>query len=656
MIRLSGLGKEAPGTTLRRLEHPVLDEYCGGSAWIERKEPVGLVTYRYYAGLLLDIDHHGTSAIPTGDPNIEPWEYEFQIMPLCQLRGARLSSVWGLEGKPGFTVDRESKATRLLIRVLQQKAGKALAMGGTNLPMLEVRSIRIGELEGKQMYGFTILGCSESLLIRINAAEQVLAESDLTLCTMDDYRERMVAMRLAGNQEMDAQEALTSGRKFMLWNTPRALDDDKLRTVATEYFGEALVESRITASNRMHLYGWIILKNASEEMQQRAADFEVVLQSMFPGVALALSKSREQRIRVRSAQHEQMEQKEALSRPPGQLKEIYVPAKYIQDAIMEPAFLEMWVDAIYERLGQRLVTDIVASIEGRVEQLIAARVEEATNKRLDQFEKDILAKVYRTIDSSLDVCLSRNLEAYVLSLANPSSELEQMIASTQIPSTNGEFGDPNSEHFGQGGKQPPTVTEAGQTTAAAQPATTQPNTPSIGTPLNSTAGTKSDSFQSGLFTGRSLEMTPSPPGPPRQPPMTSTHQTAAASVERFRNLDEPQVQISNRMEDDNAAGSKRPIEDTLTEETIAMALPAILTECTNQRARGAAATALDQVIGQALSSTPEQPRGLRQYTGAMPPSATVSGGVENSAPTSAGTAQATVDTSLGAPPGATAEQ
>jgi len=74
--------------------------------------------------------------------------------------------------------------------------------------------------------------------------------------------------------------------------------------------------------------------------------------------------------------------------------------------------------------------------------------------------------------------------------------------------------------------------------------------------------------------------------------------------------------VEDRMDADVAAGApKRPIEDTLAEETLAAALPKILAECTNLAAPGAASQALEAVFSQALSSTPEQARGNRQYNG-----------------------------------------
>jgi hypothetical protein len=152
----------------------------------------------------------------------DPLEYEYQIMPLCQMMGERLASVWGQEGKSGFTADRESLATRVMCRILQEKHTN-LPLGGTCLPMLEIRSILIGELEGKQIYGFTVLGSSGSLLIRLNAVSSELADMDMQLVTTDDYRERLAALKISGNQEVDAQEALLAGRKFMLWNVSMCL-------------------------------------------------------------------------------------------------------------------------------------------------------------------------------------------------------------------------------------------------------------------------------------------------------------------------------------------------------------------------------------------------------------------------------------------------
>jgi hypothetical protein len=291
--------------------------------------------------------------------------------------------------------------------------------------MVEVRSIKIGELEQAPVYGFTVLGSSGSLVMRINSAAALLKDQDLEMITLDDYRDRLVNLKLAGNQQVDTQEALTSGRKFMLWNIPRTLNNPDLAIVAQEFFGDTFVESEITTSAQCHPYGWFILNAATNELQQHAADFEAVLQAKWGmEITLAMSKTRQQRIRMNATGRERMEQRDSLNKPAGVLKEIMIPAKVIQDAVMESAFLDLWVDQIYTRLGPRIVVDLVAAVEQRVEQMVAERLEAALNIKMEQFSTQVLQKVFSTIDSAVDISISRALEARVICM-NGSDDCDQ---------------------------------------------------------------------------------------------------------------------------------------------------------------------------------------------------------------------------------------
>ena len=275
------------------------------------------------------------------------------------------------------------------------------------------------------MYGFTVLGSSGSLLIRLNAAATQLADSELQLITLDDYRERLVELKLAGNQEQDSQEVATSGRKFMIWSIPRSLTNNQLEALAREFFEDEFEASAVTISARCHPYAWIILVHSTLKQQQMAADFEAVLQAKWGlEINLALSKTRQQRIRMHGTNRDRIEQRESLSRPAGVLKEIMIPAKVIQDAIMEPAFLDMWIDAVYSRMGPRLVTDIVAAVEQRVEELVAARVEAALQIKMVEFSTQVLQKIYNTIDSAVDVSITRALEARVMAQDNEEDDFE----------------------------------------------------------------------------------------------------------------------------------------------------------------------------------------------------------------------------------------
>ena len=205
--------RNAPQVALA--SHAVLDSLSHGSTWAENRQTVGVIFHRYWAGLVLTIDEHGVDTLPGDDFQVDV-EYEYQLKPLAQLMWVRLSSVWGQDGKPGNTVARENSATRALVRTLLAQAERPLPMGGTTLPMVEIRSIKIGELNQVPIYGFTVLGSFGSLMMRINAAATQLKDMELELITFDDYRDRLVNLKLAGNQEMATTEALTYDRKFML--------------------------------------------------------------------------------------------------------------------------------------------------------------------------------------------------------------------------------------------------------------------------------------------------------------------------------------------------------------------------------------------------------------------------------------------------------
>ena len=77
----------------------------------------GVEFHRYYVGAQLSIDEHGELELPGCDPD-DPITYRYQIMPLAQLYGRRIASVWGLDGKPGSWWEREETASRALIRQL----------------------------------------------------------------------------------------------------------------------------------------------------------------------------------------------------------------------------------------------------------------------------------------------------------------------------------------------------------------------------------------------------------------------------------------------------------------------------------------------------------------------------------------------------------
>jgi hypothetical protein len=403
------------GDQVQLATHEVLTGMSKPRPLRENGVSTGVEFHRYVVGAACTIEEAGVDVIQAGELEIE---YEYQIMPLAQLYGRRLTSVWGQDGLPGTHRDREVRCTRMVVEILLRQASGPLCMGGTPLPMVEVRSLKIGELEGQPIFGFTILGSSPSLNLRITAASEELAEHGLLSVTMDDYREKALAARDTGNQELDAVEALTAGRKFMLWGIPRDLTTDTLAGAAKEFFGDAFETCEITLSQRCHPYGWVVLNTAEDSARDKAADFEAVAQSLWGHtVNLALSKTRQQRIRMAAAHRDRMDQHDALNRPSGILKEILIPAKQIQDAIMEGAFLDLWIDAMYTRLGPRLIEDLGAAIGEKVKDMVEERVQHELSKRLADFEHDVIRRVLATIDSAVDFSLDRAVQARSIDIA-----------------------------------------------------------------------------------------------------------------------------------------------------------------------------------------------------------------------------------------------
>jgi hypothetical protein len=403
-------------------EHPVLGDFMGCTPFRDGGQ-LGVEFHRYYVGAELSIDTHGRISMLdiAADPE-DPPTFDFQIMPLGQMYGRRISSLWGLDGKPGTWRAREDSATRALIRKLQELGESQLRMGGTSLPMVEVRSIKIGELkDGSPVHGFMILGCSDAISLRINSAADQLESIDMKLVTMDHYREMAIAAKEAGNQVMDDAEAGTIGRKFMLWGTPRNLTAEKLRMLAENYFGDEFEDCDVAISRACHPYAWVIVKGDCEKddkLRLQVADFEAVAQSAWNcAVHLALSKSRQSRIRMKAQHRDRMDQRDALQKPAGQLKEILIDPKLVQNALLDAAFMDIWVDALYSRIGKRLVADIAGEIESRVQALVEARLEIELGKKFQEFEQNFLQKVLSTIDSAVDFSMERAIEARALEIA-----------------------------------------------------------------------------------------------------------------------------------------------------------------------------------------------------------------------------------------------
>lgn len=419
LIRISSDIANA-GVTVDTAQHPVLRRLSRPKPWYEFGKNIGLEVHIYVVGPQLTIDCHGTAQVRMGDLD---QEYSYQIKPLAQMQGKRLSALWGQDGLPGTYSSREDKCTRMVIRILQHLAGSEMAMGGQSLPLLEVRNIKIGELDGRPVFGFCILAYTNSLAIRLANAHSDLRDLGLEQITLSDYRERLEEANAAGNQELDEAEAATSGRKYMIWAIPFTCTTEHMSNLAQEYFGELFESCVVTISAQLHPYAWIILTENTHDARMKACDFEPVLQSKWgAGVSLAASKTRQDRIRMASAHRDKLDQRDGLNAPKGQLKEIIVPKKAIQDALLEPAFMDIWVDSLYSRIGPKLAADVslnvTAAIEVKVQEMVNARVESEMAVKMADFSAQVVDKVLKTIDAAVDFAMTRALEARVLEMGD----------------------------------------------------------------------------------------------------------------------------------------------------------------------------------------------------------------------------------------------
>jgi hypothetical protein len=119
---------------------------------------------------------------------------------------------------------------------------------------------------------------------------------------------------------------------------------------------------------------------------------------------------------MKANQRDRLDQRDAMQRPAGQLKEILVDPKWIQNALMEEAFMDIWVDALYTKIGPRLIADLAAALEEKVQALVEERLQLELGKRLADFESKVIAKILSTIDSAVDFSLDRAIEARTIEL------------------------------------------------------------------------------------------------------------------------------------------------------------------------------------------------------------------------------------------------
>jgi hypothetical protein len=75
---------------------------------LDRGKVVGVEFLRYWRGVPPVVNHSGAGTVRDVD-SADAVAYDYTNMPLCCMRGARTSSVWGLDGQPSTWWNRTDK-------------------------------------------------------------------------------------------------------------------------------------------------------------------------------------------------------------------------------------------------------------------------------------------------------------------------------------------------------------------------------------------------------------------------------------------------------------------------------------------------------------------------------------------------------------------
>ena len=100
--------------------------------------------------------------------------------------------------------------------------------------------------------------------------------------------------------------------------------------------------------------------------------------------------------------------------------------------------------------------------------LITQRVEEQLSAKMESFERDILKKVLSTLDSAVDISLTRHLEARFIVMQSQERQYADLIDGVDIEDLGGEPG-PYSRSGTPHGQQPSPATAGSNTTLAVTP-------------------------------------------------------------------------------------------------------------------------------------------------------------------------------------------
>jgi hypothetical protein len=230
---------------------------------------------RWWRGVEPLITLTGRGSLMSGDDDAVT--YEYRRMVLHGKMGARISAVWGIDGQPGTWRHREDVASQALLNVFQTH-GDLTGPMGSRIAELEVRNIKIGDGDAGPVFGYQVIALHPNFQQRLNVISPLLADMGLELITMYEYRERLMALKAAGNQEDDSLENVTEGRKMMVWGLPRQVSEGEFNSLCKTYLGSALEAAVVTASRKNWPYGWFVMDSSEQDRITRACLLEVEMQ------------------------------------------------------------------------------------------------------------------------------------------------------------------------------------------------------------------------------------------------------------------------------------------------------------------------------------------------------------------------------------------
>ena len=276
---------------------------------------------------------------------------------------------------------------------------------------VEVRNLKIGEDKNGNVFGYQLITRGTSVQQRINSVSHQLRDMGITLCTMGEYKEMLMALKDSGNQEDDDAESLTEGRKSMVWGIPRNITPTMFEDLCRKFLGPCLESFKVTISRKNFPYAWLVVDQPTKDRIDRLAALEIQMQKVWgPEVYMALSRTRQQRIRyfdqLRSRKEAAQQMQSAKASPPGTLRVIDFPKEVMQSAMLEEAFMGHLVDS----MCHRMIPLVVAGVTEGLLKALEPRIEQIISSRLDLMLARMETALLRTVDSSIDCSLFTALE------------------------------------------------------------------------------------------------------------------------------------------------------------------------------------------------------------------------------------------------------